>query len=443
MASLPADSESASGSGTGVRGLLRGGHRLAVAVGLLMLATGASIAIRLTAGDGPLAAVRRAMRAHDWAAADAAIAAIRRNPARAAEATLWRGRFLRRQDQLAEAEEAFAAAEAAGCDPEPLAHQRMLNAVQSGRIRDFAPAIGRMLAQPTDDLLAEECYEAMTKGYVAAYRIDDALECVTWWLEWQPRNARALVWHGIIHERLERNGTALASYRQAASLDPSSQVAALAAARLAHETGRSDEAEAIYGRCLDRAPEDSDALLGMAECLMHRGDGAAAEVAILDCLCLDLPPEPAARALAALGRIRLDAGHPAEAAPMLAAAIDRDSTQASVHLDYATALDALGLAERARRHRATGKAFADARIRLTTLTRQAIGQPDNPDLRAEAGRVLVELGFVAEGRRWAETALDIKPDHEAARRLLERSAAPDASPAGSGSADFTPGKAAS
>lgn len=436
MASLPVDSEVA----TGARG--RSGGRLAVAVGILMLATAAAIAIRVALGGGASAEIGRAMRAHDWAAADAAIAAFGRYPAHAAESALWRGRLLRREDRLAEAEKAFVAAETGGCDTDMVARQRMLNAVQSGRVRAIGPAIGRLLDTQADDLLAEECYEAMTKGYVAAYRIDDALQCVTWWLQWQPQNPRALVWHGIIHERLERNGSALTSFRKAIALDPALRAAVLAAARLALEVGRSDEAEALYSQCLDRSPDDADALLGMADCLLHRGDAAAAEVAILDCLCLDLPEEPRARALAALGSIRLDTGKPAEAAPLLAASLDRDPTQAPVHFDYATTLDALGIPERSRRHREIGKTFADARIRLTALARQAIGQPDSPDIRAEAGRVLVEIGFVAEGRRWAETALDIDPSHKAARKLLDTSTAPDASPSLSGAADPTPGRAA-
>jgi Tfp pilus assembly protein PilF len=53
-------------------------------------------------------------------------------------------------------------------------------------------------------------------------------------------------------------------------------------------------------------------------------------------------------------------------------------------------------------------------------TSKAVEEPENADLRCEAGLILMEQGFWSEGADWIKTAIAIDPRHRAAHEGLAK-----------------------
>src|SRR6185437_4666788 len=83
-------------------------------------------------------------------------------------------------------------------------------------------------------------------------------------------------------------------------------------------------------------------------------------------------------------------------------------------------LTAVGQDELAAVERERGRATSDRHGRLMRTTSKAVEEPQNPDLRCEAGLILMEQGFWSEGADWIKTALAIDPRHRAAHEGLAK-----------------------
>jgi diguanylate cyclase (GGDEF)-like protein len=171
-----------------------------------------------------------------------------------AEAEFLRGRVLRRQGRADEAEACLAAAESLGWDREAVRRQRLLATAQTSGIKQVEEELTALVSMGADDDFAEECYEAMTRGLVASFRLDEAARCVRYWSDWQGHSRHPWLWQGLLEERLERPGLALDAYRTALARDPGSYEAAFNVSRMELETGRVDEAQRHYEECHARRP---------------------------------------------------------------------------------------------------------------------------------------------------------------------------------------------
>jgi len=368
----------------------------------------------------PLVDVEGAVRRHDWPAALTRLDRCERwVPGRAAVHAFERARILKRQDRLAEAAAALDAAARLGHDAEAVRRQRILMTAQAGRIATVEPELRRFLGLGLDDTFAEECYEAMVKGYVAGHRIDDARECLAFWFEWQPDNARAHALAGLVAEKLERHGDALDAYRRALAIEPHDVTLRGRLAAQEVHAGRLDEAAADYERCLAERPHDAGLLLALADCRIRTGDPADARRLLVDALTLDLAPEQTSAALATLGALAAEERQVADALALYRDAVRLDPRGITARFGYAAVLGTVGDEAAAARERAEAQRLSERHRRLTALTRRAIGEPRNADLRVEIAGILLELGLADQGARWLETALQIDPQHAPARRMLD------------------------
>src|SRR5262249_4733215 len=62
--------------------------------------------------------------------------------------------------------------------------------------------------------------EALSRGYLQNFRLEEALRCLQLWLERRPDAVQALLWRGEVWERLLHTEDALADYRRALELAP-------------------------------------------------------------------------------------------------------------------------------------------------------------------------------------------------------------------------------
>jgi tetratricopeptide (TPR) repeat protein len=374
-----------------------------------------------------LATVRAAIANRDWPRAESLLSA--RLPAGpppagdrarrlSAEHRYLLGRVYRRQRRFAEADRCFSAAAELGWNRDDIDRQRLLKRAQTGDILAVEEELGRLLAAGGDDAFAEDCYEALAEGFIGSFRMADARECLDFWERWQPENPLPSYWMGVIEERYERPVVALERYAQALALNPRLYDARVRAARLELDTARLEDARRHFEECLAERPDDPAAVMGLADCLLRSGDLAAARELYHDALSTDLGKDQACSALTELGQMALEEGDFRRAASLLEEAVQIDPDGTRARLTFAGALLRIGDAEGARAQRDIAQRMAERQRRLAAVTHEALGKPDDPDLRAEAGTILLDQGFVKEGLGWLETALRIDPDHGPSHRVL-------------------------
>jgi len=374
-----------------------------------------------------LSAIRGAIANHDWAKAESLLRAglpagpeptLPRARAAAAERQFLLGRVFRRQRRFDEAEGCFEEAAALGWSEEEIDRQRMLARAQRGDVRDVKERIGTLLAEGGDDAFAEDCYESLAEGFIGSFRMDDARECLDFWSRWQPGNPLPSFWMGVIEERYERPVMALERFSKALAMNPRDYEARIRVARLELDTAKLDDARQHFRSCLDERPDDPRAVIGLADCLLRAGDRATARDLYLDALTTDVTTEQAAAAITELGQMALEEGDVGRGAGLLEQAVSVDPRGTRARLTLAGALLRLGDAEGAKSERDTAQRLAERQRRLATITHEALGKPDNPDLRAEAGTILLDEGFEREGLEWLETALRLAPTHAPSHRVL-------------------------
>ena len=366
-----------------------------------------------------LATIRAAIADHDWSRAETL---LREGAAAgglvAAQREFLLGRVFRRQRRFAEAERCFDAAQALGWSEEEITRQRMLARAQSGDVGSVKERIGGMLAGGADDAFAEDCYEALAEGFIGSFRMDDARECLEFWSRWQPGNPLPSFWMGVIEERFERPVMALEYFTKALAINPRDHESQIRVARLELDMAKLDDAQRHFRECLEARPDDPRAVMGLADCLLRSGDRAAARDLYHDALTTELTPEQAAVALTELGQLALEDGDVPRGAVLLDQAVTVDPRFTRARLTLAGTLLRLGDEAGATLERETAQRLAARQRRLAAITYEMLSKPDAPELRAEAGPILLEEGFEQEGLQWLEGALRIDPEHGPSHRVL-------------------------
>jgi tetratricopeptide (TPR) repeat protein len=133
------------------------------------------------------------------------------------------GRALRRAGELQEVDAYLDRALRAGWSEEQVRQQHYLALLQTGHIKEADSYFSGILRAGAGDELAEEIYEARTKGFLSSYRLTDALLCIDYWLQWRPHTRQARMWRADIWERIDRWQNAAEEYGAVVAHDPSDQ----------------------------------------------------------------------------------------------------------------------------------------------------------------------------------------------------------------------------
>ena len=360
----------------------------------------------------------KAIQSRDFAGAASALESLHERLPPTAETLYLQGCALRRLGKLLPADVCFTMALDLGWDREAVRLQRLFSAAQRGDIRVVEPQLLRLMESPLDDEVAEQCYEAMAEVYVSCMRPGQAAECISYWKDWQPTNPQPWYWEGVVHEGGEAWQDALASYTRACNADSTHLPSLLGRARMELETAQVDLAEPHFRECRQQSPDNPEAFLGLAACYVNRGSRQAAMGLLREALSLELKPHQAAAALSELGQLQLEDGDVAVAAWSLAKAVDFDPISPRSRLVLATALEQLGESGLAKEQRQAGHLLSEQQVSMTNIARRVRVNPDNADVRAEAGDMFFKLGMDRDAARWFTTALQIDPNHQASRRAL-------------------------
>jgi Tfp pilus assembly protein PilF len=393
--------------------------RPALLIGLLAAAVGAlvfkwndlALAYRLNAAQ-------RALAGGDWSSAAAILERSNERGERSAQWHYLQARAQRRAGEHERAQRHLTRAAALGWDPAEIDRQRLLLRAQSGQIKQVEPRLAAVLQTDLSDEEGEEIYEAMARGYLASLHVQDASRCLKFWMDWQPDNPLPRLWMGDLYRRIENPAAAAEEYRKVLALRPEHSEARVKLAQVYLERSQVAEAAELFEASAERPETAAKSLLGLAECRRRQGQAAAARSLLYDALVLELAPDQAAEALVLLGRLAIEERDFAAAIDLLQRSLALNPIEPAGRVALASALAAIGQSDLAEAERAAARRLVEENTRLQSLTRQAIANPGDAQIRCEAGLILLRHGLLSPGRDWLLAAIEIDPAHRAAHAGL-------------------------
>lgn len=322
-------------------------------------------------------------------------------------------RTARRAGRYAEAEDLLAACKARGCDPEAVSLELALLRAQQGELRRVEAYLQDALDRGHPDALL--ILEGLSQGYLTTFRLPEAVRCLDRWLESDPDAVQALVWRAEAAQRLHRATRALEDYRRAVALDPARRDARLRLAQMLLEANVPGEALEHFERLAREQPDDPVVLLGLARCRRQVGEPEQA-LPLLERLLAERPND--AGALCERGRLEMDAHRPAEAEPWLRRAVEAAPYEKDAVYNLMRCMQDLGNRDEAATWRARLKGIDADLQRLSAVVGRIPDSPGDPDLRCQAGEILLRNGHEEEGLRWLGSALAQDPGHRPTHRVL-------------------------
>jgi len=404
----------------------RASHRIKILLAILAMAV---VALLVLFGDVRSAyqagRVQQAIEARDW---PKAIALLDRFPAKSKETARWhfqRAKAARRSGDSSTAVVHLARAEELGWPKPEVGRQRLLIRAQTN-IREVEGELRQAALQGGTDEEAEEIYEAMSRGYMHALRFPDAMDCLNYWGQWQPSNPLPHLWKADLYERKELPEEAAAEYELALQSDSTNEEARLKLAQVRLKQLNVPVAAALFQQSLGEGENLHRALLGLADCKRRQSETAEARALLHEVLLLDLSAEDESEACAALARIEREEGRLERALALFSRALVLNPNDIVGRLAFAGALAAAGQDQLAEQQRKLAKEMSDRHERLLEVLKKIEQTPENPDLRYQAGKILLEQGLVETGLQWLDTALQLDPQHaDSLRARAEALAEPD------------------
>jgi tetratricopeptide (TPR) repeat protein len=261
--------------------------------------------------------------------------------------------------------------------------------------------------------------EALTAGYLYAYRLAEAEYCLRQWLDRQPDNTAALFFMGNLYEFRQAPQEAVVAYRRAVELDAGYDEARQRLAGCLVDLSQPEEALPQLGYLHRRHPEDVQVSLDLARCLDLRGEQERAEETLDELLARSPRFAPALVERAKLAMRSASPAALARAEEWLRQAV------ASSPSDY-QAVYQFGLCLRLRKKGAEAKALQPVLKRIEAdnkrLQQIATGEmslnPHRAALHYEVGMIAFRAGAIESAVNWLKSALREDPAYAPAHKAL-------------------------
>jgi predicted Zn-dependent protease len=386
---------------------------LVIAVLLPCIALGGAAIGRYAWAEYCFRAAERALERKDFPAAHDYLTRCLAIRPQSADVHFLAGRAARRTLNYEEANRHLREYEQWGGTPELLQLERALAAAQRGNLdRVEAPLLFLVQQDHADAALI---LEALSRGYLASFRLDDADNSLRLWLERRPDDVQALLWHGEVQERRLRKEEALAAYRRAVELSPGQDDARLHFAELLLRVRQPEEAANHLNILCQRQPQNTTVLLDLASCRRLEGEAEQARMLLDQALALD-PDNPGL--LGERGRLDLENGRASEAEPWLRRAVTLAPYDRETVYCLSRCFQQCGKAAEAGACLKEMEEIDAQLARLDAILGKIGAAPQNAALRHEAGMIFLQSGQAREGLRWLDSALQIDPLHAPAHRAL-------------------------
>jgi len=161
-----------------------------------------------------------------------------------------------------------------GWSPEDIDRQERLLVVQTGQAAWAEQLLQEAARTDTPDDAAEEIYEALAVGYLMAYQLRKAEQCLSDWIDWRPEAIPPRLLMAVLLKRVARTDDARLAYEEILAIAPEHRTAHLEYAILLLQENRIQEPFAHFKYCAEVDPQKMEARLGLAECYNRMGQAA-------------------------------------------------------------------------------------------------------------------------------------------------------------------------
>jgi tetratricopeptide (TPR) repeat protein len=324
-------------------------------------------------------------------------------------------RVARRTGKFPEAKRYLATYEEMGGAPDAVRLERDLLLLQQGLIGDRDKRLRGSIGPDHPDVTL--VLEALARGYMIAERWADARQACALWRAVDAKAPWAWLWGGRVSERMVQVDQAAEFYRKALELAPEDRDARVAFARVQLRQNSPATAKPHLEWVLQRVPEDEEALLGMAQCLLAEAKGEEA-LALVD-KALGVNPT-SNLAMSLRGRVVLEQGNAVEAEPWLRKAWEAERGDSeTLHL-LVRALRLQGKNQEAGDLEKQLDRLQKSLKRLNELMRMIGPQLQELGPCLEAGEIALQVGRTEQGLNLLEDALRRKGDHRPVHAALAR-----------------------
>lgn len=282
----------------------------------------------------------------------------------------------------------------------------------------------RLLKRPTD---APLIWEALAEGYRRHFRMPEALRTLDTWLHFEPQNAHAYFLRGEVHRQVGALNRARAEYEHVIELQPDHREARRHLARCLVQVGRYQEAAQHLDALLRESPDDADLLTLKARSLYDLGQRQEGIALLEKALRLHPDDGPALRERA---RAAFAAEQFPEAEQWYRQAVAVLPDNYEVQWGLYQTLQAQHKTAEADEQLAKAQQLKNAFERIHEIqTHEMTQRPDDPNLHAELGEMLLQVGQEAAGEAQLLIALQLDPNllaaHEALARWYDQHGQPD------------------
>ena len=335
-----------------------------------------------------------------------------------AEAEFLLGAAYRHAGRLDLVEPHLRRAQELGWDVDEIDRQACLTFFQAGDFRRSGAELMQRMQEGASDDEAEEIYEAMARGYSSAMLLKQAVFILDAWVGWRPQSARARLLLADVAALRGDQQTELRCYRDAVRYNPSHLEARRRLARALMVSHEVEEAYELFATCLRDHPDDPEVLIGMAECAERHGKREEAKKYVARAFTLQPTAQQRSTALALQGQIALAEKEYASAAHFLQEAVDAHPANLPAVYSLSQALTHAGRPAEAKAYLERWRIAQEAEKKLDDVHAQILARPEDPDLRVEVGKALIDQGAANAGINWLLSVLFYHPSHPLANQLL-------------------------
>lgn len=297
-----------------------------------------------------------------------------------------------------------------------LTRERTLALVQTGRSAEFEGELKAIFATELDPAETEEVYEALAYGHLAAFDGPEFLQCLDFWLQWNPQAVKPRLMRAQFYQQLTNHFEASQHYAAIVQDHPDSRAARLGWAECLLQLNQPAAAEVQLRICFTEQREAKAAVM-LAQSLIQIGQSAAAVELLRE---FQETPNPAERAevLEELGRWCLDQSQMDEAVTHLEESVKLAPEVASAWHSLASAYSLQGQIAKSQHALSVSQETQLRLQRLGVLVVEINAHPQLLDLRIEAAQILFQQGMGRDAVAWLNTVLRRDPHHRQAHELL-------------------------
>jgi tetratricopeptide (TPR) repeat protein len=289
----------------------------------------------------------------------------------------------------------------------------------AGNVREVEEYLNREVQQ--NPHVTKLVWESLVEGYVAIYRILDALAMLDHWLRIEPSNLRALELRGRAFYNGKSAAYAARDFRKVLEMDPTRSATRAKLVLCLLDMGSYEEALPQLERIAGENPSDPDVQVRIARChnMLARTQQARR---LLDAILADHPDHGIA--LRTRGQYALADQRPDQAESYLVRAVEALPNDYQSRWLLAQCLFQLKK-ESAKEQLAIAEKIKESSERLGDLrSRKLSEQPLDPALHYEMGVLLIRSGHEEIGEKWLQSALSLdaghRPSHAALAEYYEK-----------------------